>query len=56
MVEAMKDFNFEPVMPMSMDIQIFINQAIVIIIISLIAIYYPILKILKLNIVKGLKS
>ncbi len=56
MVEAMKDFNFEPIMPMSMDIQIFINQAIVIIIISLIAIYYPILKIMKLNIVKGLKS
>jgi len=56
MVEAMKDFNFEPIMPMSMDVQIFIYQAIVIMIISLIAMYYPILKILKLNIVKGLKS
>lgn len=55
-VEAMKDFNFEPIMPMSMDVQIFIYQAIVIMIISLIAMYYPILKILKLNIVKGLKS
>lgn len=55
-VEAMKDFNFEPIMPISMDTQIFIYQAIIIIIISLIAIYYPILKILKLNIVKGLKS
>ncbi|RLD86368.1 MAG: ABC transporter permease [Bacteroidetes bacterium] len=56
MVEAMKDFNFEPIMPMSLDVQIFIYQAIVIMIISLIAMYYPILKILKLNIVKGLKS
>lgn len=55
-VEAMKDFNFEPIMPMSMDVQIFIYQAIVIMLISLIAMYYPILKILKLNIVKGLKS
>jgi len=55
-VEAMKDFNFEPIMPMSIDSQIFINQAIVILIISLIAMYYPVLKILKLNIVKGLKS
>jgi len=55
-VEAMKDFNFEPILPMGIDLQIFINQAIVIIIISLIVMYYPILKILKLNVVKGLKS
>ncbi|MEN8125168.1 MAG: FtsX-like permease family protein [Bacteroidota bacterium] len=55
-VEAMKDFNFEPIMPMSLDYQIFIYQAIIIIIISLFSMYYPILKILKLNIVKGLKS
>ncbi len=55
-VEAMKDFNFEPVMPMSLDIQIFVVQAIVILIISLVSMYYPILKILKLNVVKGLKS
>ena len=56
MVEAMKDFNFEPIMPMSLDVQIFVYQAITIMIISLLAIYYPVLKILKLNIVKGLKS
>lgn len=55
-VEAMKDFNFEPIMPMSMEPQIFLYQAIIIMIISLIAMYYPILKILKLNVVKGLKS
>ncbi len=55
-VDAMKDFNFEPIMPMSLDANIFINQAIIIMIISLIAMYYPILKILKLNVVKGLKS
>lgn len=55
-LDAMKDFNFEPVMPMSMDVQIFVIQAIVIMIISMIAMYYPILKIIKLNVVKGLKS
>ncbi len=55
-VEAMKDFNFEPIMPMSMDSHIFVIQAIVIFAISLVSMYYPILKILKLNIVKGLRS
>ena len=55
-VEVMEDFNFEPVMPMSMEIDIFVMQAIAIGILSLIAMSYPTLKIMKLNIVEGLRS
>jgi len=55
-VDAMKDFNFEPVMPMSMEPQIFIFQGIAIAIISLMAMSYPIIKIMTLDIIKGLRS
>ncbi|MEN8137411.1 MAG: FtsX-like permease family protein [Bacteroidota bacterium] len=55
-LEAMKDFNFEPVAPMSMDPQIFVNQAIVIAIISMIAMLYPTIKIMTLNVINGLRS
>ncbi len=55
-VAAMKDFNFEPVMPMSLDVQIFIFQGIAISILMIIAMSYPTIKILTLNIVKGLRS
>jgi ABC-type antimicrobial peptide transport system permease subunit len=55
-VEAMKDFNFEPVMPMSMDIQIFIFQAIAITILMIIAMSYPTIKIMTLKVVEGLRS
>jgi len=55
-LDAMKDFNFEPVMPISMDPQIFLYQAISISIISLIAMSYPAIKIMKLDVVNGLRS
>ncbi len=55
-VEVMKDFNFEPVMPMSMEFDIFVMQAIAITILSLIAMSYPTIKIMKLNVVEGLRS
>ena len=55
-LDAMKDFNFEPVMPISMEPQIFVLQAISISIISLIAMSYPTIKIMTLDIVKGLRS
>lgn len=55
-VQAMKDFNFEPVMPMSMDIQIFIFQGIAISILMLIAMSYPTIKIMTLQVAKGLRS
>jgi len=55
-LDAMKDFNFEPVMPISMESEIFIIQAISISIITLIAMSYPTIKIMKLDVVNGLKS
>jgi len=55
-LDAMKDFNFEPVMPISMEPEIFIVQAISISIISLIAMSYPTIKIMTLDVVNGLRS
>lgn len=55
-VQAMKDFNFEPVMPMSMDLQIFVFQGIAISILMLIAMSYPTIKIMTLQVAKGLRS
>ncbi len=55
-VDAMKDFNFEPVAPMSMDPQLFIIQVIAIGLISMIAMSYPTIKIMTLNVVKGLRA
>jgi ABC-type antimicrobial peptide transport system permease subunit len=55
-VEVMQDFNFEPVFPMSMDSSIFVIQGIAISVLSLIAMSYPTIKILKLKVAEGLRS
>ncbi len=55
-VQAMKNFNFEPVMPVAINTQLFVNQAITIIFMSLLAMLYPVLKIKMLKVVQGLKS
>jgi len=55
-VQAMKNFNFEPVMPVAINTHLFVYQAIAIIFISILAMLYPVLKIKMLKIVKGLKS
>ena len=55
-VEVMQDFNFEPVMPMSLEGSIFVFQGIAISILSLIAMSYPTIKILNLEVVKGLRT
>ena len=55
-VEVMQDFNFEPVMPMSIEGNIFVFQAIAISILSLVAMSYPVIKIMKLDVVNGLRS
>ncbi len=55
-LDAMKDFNFEPVMPISMEPEIFIVQAISISIITGISMSYPTIKIMTLDIVNGLRS
>jgi ABC-type lipoprotein release transport system permease subunit len=55
-LDVMKEFNFEPVMPMSMEVDIFIMQAIAISILSLIAMSYPTIKIMRLKVAEGLRS
>lgn len=55
-VEVMQDFNFEPILPMSMEGNIFVFQGIAISILSLIAMSYPTIKILKLKVVDGLRT
>ena len=55
-VEVMQDFNFEPILPMSIEGNIFVFQGIAISILSLIAMSYPTIKILKLEVVEGLRT
>jgi ABC-type lipoprotein release transport system permease subunit len=50
---TLTQFGIEPLMPLSVDADIFINQIITILFISLIAIIYPVRKILKLEISKN---
>ncbi len=54
--DAMLQFGVDPVLPFSIDPGIFINQTITIIFIAVIAILYPISKILKLDILKSMRS
>ena len=55
-LEAMKDFNFEPILPMSLEPQLFMTQAIAISLISIFAMSYPTIKILTLDVINGLRS
>jgi len=55
-VEVMQDFNFEPILPMSMEGSIFVFQGIAISILSLVAMSYPTIKILKLKVIEGLRT
>ena len=55
-VQAMKNFNFEPVMPVGINTNLFVYQSLVIVFISVLAMLYPVLKIKMLKVVEGLKS
>jgi hypothetical protein len=55
-LEVMKDFNFEPILPMSLEPQLFVIQAIAISLISIFAMSYPTIKILTLDVINGLRS
>lgn len=54
--QAMLDYNAEPVMPFSVDLPIFYNQAIVVFIITLIAVMYPLMVIKRFNILKAIRG
>ncbi|MEN8193660.1 MAG: FtsX-like permease family protein [Bacteroidota bacterium] len=54
--EAMLQFGMDPIWPFSVDASIFTNQTITIIFIAILAILYPLSKILKLDILKSMRS
>jgi len=54
--ESMKAFGAEPVLPFSVKPDIFINQTITVIIIALVAAFYPLLVILKFDVMKAMRS
>ena len=54
--QAMLDYNTEPVMPFSLDLPIFYNQAIVVFIITLIAVMYPLMVINRFNVLKAIRG
>ena len=54
--KAMMDMNVEPVMPFSIDLPIFYNQAIVVLVITCIAIIYPIVVISRFDVLKAIKG
>ena len=54
--KAMLDMNVEPVMPFSMDLPIFYNQAIVVLVLTSIAVLYPLIVIHRFNLLKAMRG
>ena len=54
--KAMMDMNVEPVMPFSLDIPIFYNQAIVVLVITSIAVLYPLIVISRFEVLRAIKG
>ena len=54
--ETMNEFGVEPIIPTAIDVNIFINQAIVVFFLTSILALYPILKILRLKPIKAMRS
>ena len=52
MANTMIDMGFEPVLPFSVDPNIFITQAVIVLILSILIGLYPVVKVLRLNIMK----
>lgn len=55
MAQAMTEYGFDPVWPFSLDPQIFITQAQVVLILTILIGFYPILKVLRLNVTAASK-
>ena len=56
MAESMLQFGIEPVLPTMLSFNIFFNNTLVILIITGIAAIYPLLSILKMNVIKSLRN
>ena len=54
--KAMMDMNVEPVMPFSLDLPIFYNQAIVVLVITSIAVLYPLIVISRFEVLKAMRG
>lgn len=54
--EAMEMFGAEPIMPFSLDADIFINQTLAVIVIAFIASLYPLTKILRFKVLQAMRS
>jgi ABC-type lipoprotein release transport system permease subunit len=54
--QAMLDYNAEPIMPFSLDLPIFYNQAIVVLVLTLLAVLYPMIVIQRFNLLKAIKG
>ncbi|MEE4256773.1 MAG: ABC transporter permease [Bacteroidales bacterium] len=54
--KAMLDMNVEPVMPFSTDLVIFYNQAIVVLVLTIIAVLYPLMVIHRFNVLKAIRG
>lgn len=54
--KAMLDMNVEPVMPFSMDLPIFYNQAIVVLVLTALAVMYPLIVISRFEVLKAMRG
>ncbi len=54
--EAMIDFNAEPILPFSLDAFIFANQALVVLILTLLAIIYPVYFVFRFNLMRAFRG
>ncbi|MEN8224547.1 MAG: ABC transporter permease [Bacteroidota bacterium] len=54
--QAMLDYNTEPIIPFAVDLPIFYKQAIVVFILTCIAVLYPLIVIGRLNVIKAMRG
>ncbi|MCF8352715.1 MAG: FtsX-like permease family protein, partial [Bacteroidales bacterium] len=54
--EAMEQFNVEPIIPFSMDPAYFLNQGIVVVIMTLMAFIFPLVFLIRFNVIKGMRN
>lgn len=55
MAESMEQFGIEPILPTLIDVDIFMNNSLIILAITIIAAIYPLFTILKMNVIKSLR-
>ena len=56
MATAMEEFNVQPILPFAFSAEIFLNQGLIVLILTLIVALYPLANISKFNLISGLRS